>query len=96
MIEMRQLLRIVAIVETVSNGSILRGGDVVVDLQVSCPANINNANVPEAMFGVTPTLEDDFAVKSYFPTGGIEEYFVGSCWSGWEDCGPCKHLVVVC
>jgi hypothetical protein len=32
MLEMRQLLCIVAIVETVSNGSSLRGGDVIVDL----------------------------------------------------------------
>jgi hypothetical protein len=75
MIEMHQLLRIVAIVETVSNGSSLRGGDVVIDLQVDCPAIINNANTPEAMFGVTPPLEDDFAIKSYFATGGVEEYF---------------------
>jgi hypothetical protein len=75
---MHQLLRIVAIVETVHNGSSLRGGDVVIDLQVGCPAIINDAYTPEAMFGVTPPLEDDFAVKSYFPTGGVEEYFATS------------------
>ncbi len=83
MIETRQLLRIVAIVETVRNGSSLRGGDVVIDLQVSCPAIINNVNTPEAMFGVTPNLEDDFAIKSYFATGGVEEYFATSIA---EDC----------
>ena len=60
---MRQLLRIVTIVETGSNGRILRGGDVVINLQVGRPAIINNANVPEAMFGVMPPLEDDFAIK---------------------------------
>jgi hypothetical protein len=27
------------------------------------------------MFGVTLPSEDDFAIKSYFATGGIEEYF---------------------
>jgi hypothetical protein len=75
---MHQLLRIVAIVETVHNGSSLRGGDAVIDLQVGCPAIINDANVPEAMFGVTPPLEDDLAVKSYFATSGVEEYFTTS------------------
>ena len=75
MIETRQLLCIVATVETVHDGSSLRGGDVVIDLQVGRPAIINNANTPEAMFGVMPPSEDDFAIKSYFATGGIEEYF---------------------
>ena len=75
MIEMCQLLQIVTIIETVHNGSSLRGGDVVIDLQVSRPGIINNANAPEAMFGVTPASEDDFAIKSYFATGGVEEYF---------------------
>jgi hypothetical protein len=70
---MGQLLHIVTIVETVSNGSSLRGGDIVVDHQVGHPAIINNANAPEAMFGVMPPLEDDFAIKSYFATGGVEE-----------------------
>ncbi len=83
MIETRQLLRIVAIIETVSNNSSLRSGDVVVDLQVGSPAIINDANMPEVMFGVTPPLEDDFAVKNYFTTGGIEEYFATSIV---EDC----------
>ncbi len=72
---MHQLLRIVAIVETVHDGSSLRCGDVVIDLQVGPPAIINNANVPEAMFGVTPPSEDDFAIKSYFATNVIKEYF---------------------
>ncbi len=77
------MLCIVAIVETVHNGSSLRGGDVVIDLQVGHPAIIYDANAPEAMFGVTPPLEDDFAFKSYFATGGIEEYFATSVA---EDC----------
>ncbi len=83
MIETRQLLRIVTTVENVSNGSSLRGGDVVINLQVGCPAIINNANMPEAMFGVLPPLEDDFAIKSYFATGVVEEYFATSVA---EDC----------
>ncbi len=70
---MRQLLRIVGIVETVRDCSSLRGGDVVIDLQGSCPAIINDANAPEEMFGVMPPLEADFAVKSYFATSGVEE-----------------------
>ncbi len=72
---MRQLLRIVAIIETVHNGSSLRSGDVVINLQVGSPVIINDANVPEAMFEVTPPLEDNFAIKSYFATSGVEEYF---------------------
>jgi hypothetical protein len=76
-------LRIVAIIETVCDSSSLRGGDVVINLQVGCPAIINNANAPEAMFGVTPSSEDAFAVKSYFSTGGIEEYFASGIA---EDC----------
>jgi hypothetical protein len=77
------LLCIVAIVETVHNGSGLRGGDVVIDLQVGPPAIINNANAPEAMFGVTPPSENDFAIKGYFATNGIEEYFATNIA---EDC----------
>ncbi len=80
---MHQLLHIVAIIETLCNGSSLRGGDAVIDLQVGCPGIINNANMPEAMFGVTPPLEDDVAIKSYFATGGVEEYFT-TCIA--EDC----------
>ncbi len=83
MIETRLLLHIVTIVETVHDGSGLRGGDFVIDLQVGCPAIINNVNAPEAIFGITPPLEDDFAVKSYFSTGGVEEYFTTSVA---EDC----------
>ncbi len=83
MIETHQLLHIVAIVETVRDSSSLRGGDIVIDLQVGCPAIINNTNAPEAMFGVTPPLEDDFTIKSYFTTGDIEEYFATSVA---EDC----------
>ena len=83
MIETHQLLRIVAIIETACNGSGLRGDDVVIDVQVGHPAIINNANAPEAMFGVTPPSEDDFTIKSYFATGGIEEYFTTGIT---EDC----------
>ncbi len=83
MIETHQLLCIVAIIETMRNGSSLRGGDIVINLQVGCPAIINNANAPEAMFGVTPPSEDDFGIKSYFATSGVEEYFANSIA---EDC----------
>jgi hypothetical protein len=79
-IETHQLLHIVAIVETLHDGSSLRGDDVVINLQVGRPAIINDANAPEAMFGVTPPLEDDFAIKSYFATGGIEEYLCVCFW----------------
>ncbi len=62
---MPQLLRIVAIIETVRDGSSLRSGDIVIILQVGCPSINNNANAPEAMFGVTPPLEDDFACNQW-------------------------------
>jgi hypothetical protein len=68
-------LCIVAIIETVCNSSGLRGGDVVIKLSICCPAIIDDANTSEAMLGVTPPLEDDFAIKSNFANGGIEEYF---------------------
>ncbi len=63
MIEACQLLHIVAIVETVCDGSGLRGGDILIDLQVGHPAIVNNANAPEAMLGVTPPSEDNFAIS---------------------------------
>ncbi len=53
----------------------MRGGDIVIDLQIGCVAIINNSNMPEAMLGVMPPSEDYFAIKSYFANGGIEEYF---------------------
>ncbi len=81
--EMRQLVRIVVIIETVRDGSSLWGDEVVIDLQVGRPAIINDTNAPEAIFGVMPPSEDDFAIKSYFATGGIEEYFAISVA---EDC----------
>ncbi len=83
MIETCQMLCIVAIVETVRGGSSLRGGDIAIDLQVGCPAISNDGNAPEVILGVTPPSEDDFAVKSYFATGGVEEYFATSVA---EDC----------
>jgi hypothetical protein len=74
---MRELLCIVTIVETMHNGSGLRGGDAVINLQIGCVAIVNDSNTPEEMLGITPPLEDDFAIKSNFATlGGIEEYFV--------------------
>ncbi len=72
---MCQLLCIVTILETVHDGSSLRGGDIVIDLQIDHPAIIDNANMPETMLGIMPHSEDDFAIKSYFATCGVEEYF---------------------
>ncbi len=62
MIESYQLLCIVTVVETVRNGGGLWGGVVVHDLDVSCPAIVNNTNPPEEMLGVVPSLEGDFTV----------------------------------
>ncbi len=49
MIELYQLLCVVTVVETVCNGGGLWGGVVVHDLDVGCPAIVNDTNPPEAM-----------------------------------------------
>jgi hypothetical protein len=56
MVESRQLLCVVTIVETVRYGVGLRGGFIVSDLAVGSPSVINDAHPPEAMSGVTPPL----------------------------------------
>jgi hypothetical protein len=82
-IETHQLLHIDAIVKTVRNGSDFKGGDAVINLQISCPAIVDNVDMPKAMLGVTPPSEDDFAIKSYFATSGIDKYCATSVA---EDC----------
>ncbi len=62
MVESDQLVCVVTVVETVRNGGGLRGGIIVHDLHVGCPSIVNNANPPEAMSGVVPPSEVDFAV----------------------------------
>ncbi len=62
MVESDQLLCVVTVVETVRDSSGLRGGIVVHDLHVSCPSIVDNVNPPEAISGLTPPSEDDFAV----------------------------------
>ena len=62
MVESDQLLFVVTVVETVRDGSGLRGGIIIHDLHVGCPSIVNNANPPEAILGVTPPSQDDFAV----------------------------------
>jgi hypothetical protein len=56
------LLCVVTVIESVRNGGGLRGGIVIHDLHVGCPSIVNNANPPEAMSGVVPPSEVDFAV----------------------------------
>jgi hypothetical protein len=72
---MHKLLCIVAIVETVCNGSGLRDGDVIIDPHIGHAAIVDDSNTPEAMLGVMPFSEDDFAIKSYFANGRVEQYF---------------------
>ncbi len=62
MVESDQLLCVVTVIETVRDSGRLRGGIVVHDLHVGCPSIVNNANPPEAISGVTPSSEDDFAI----------------------------------
>ncbi len=62
MIELYQLLCVVTVIETVCNSGGLWGGVVVHDLDVGCPAIVDNTNPPEAMSGVAPSSEDDFTV----------------------------------
>ncbi len=77
MVESRQLLCVVTIVETVRKGAGLRGGFVVSDLGVGSPSIINYAHPPEAMSGVAPPPEADFAIEGYFASGSMEEYLAG-------------------
>ncbi len=62
MVESDQLLCVVTVVENVCNGGGLRGGIIVHDLHVGFPSIVNDANPPEAISGVTPPSEDDFAI----------------------------------
>jgi hypothetical protein len=78
MVESDQLLCVVTVVETVRNSGRLRGGVVVHDLHVGCPSIIDDANLPEAILGVTTPLEDDFAIYHYFTAGSIKEYLTAS------------------
>jgi hypothetical protein len=60
-------------------------GVIIYDFDVSCPSIVDNANLPEAMSGVTPPPKDDFTVKCDFAAGGIEEYFptgIAEDWNG--------------
>ena len=63
MVEACELLRVVAVVEAVGSGGQWRGRGIVIrDLEVGCPPVVNDAYSPEAMLGVAPSAEDDFAI----------------------------------
>ena len=63
MVEACELLRVVTVVEAVGSGGRWRGcGGVICDLEVGCPPVVDDAYSPEAMLGVAPTAEDDFAI----------------------------------
>ncbi len=83
MVELRQLLCVVTIVETVRDGIRLWGGFVVSDLEVGSPSVVNNAHLPEAMLGVVPPSEDDFTIESYFASGSMEEYLASGITEDW-------------
>ena len=83
MVESLQLLCVVTIVETVRYGVGLRGGFIVSDLEVGSPSVVDNTHPPEAMLGVAPPLEDDFAVESYFASGSMEEYLASGITEDW-------------
>ncbi len=83
MVELRQLLCVVTIIETVHDGVGLQGEFVVSDLEVGSPSIVNNGHPPEAMSGVVPPSEDDFAVESYFASGSMEEYLASGIAEDW-------------
>jgi hypothetical protein len=69
-----KLLCVVAITETVDDGSGCIGIIVVGDTVIGCPTVVNDADMPEATVWVAPPLEDDHAVVSYFAASGVKEY----------------------
>jgi hypothetical protein len=78
MVELYKLLCVAAIVETVGN-SCGRVGVIVVGYTViDCSTIVNNLDMPEAMMLVTPPMEDDRAIVSYFASSGMEDNFTSS------------------
>jgi hypothetical protein len=44
------------------------GSGDVMDSKLSCPAVVNNLDLPQAILGVAPPLQDGFAIKGDFTT----------------------------
>jgi hypothetical protein len=63
-------------IDKLSGGSGSKGdeglGDVV-DGKLSCPAVIDNHDLPKAILGVAPPLQDGFAVEGDFATGFVKK-----------------------
>ncbi len=61
-----------------SSGSGSKGDDgsgSVVDGKLCCPAIVDSHDLPKAILGVAPPLQDGFAVEGYFATSFVKEYF---------------------
>jgi hypothetical protein len=50
------------------------GSGDVADGQLGCPAVVNDHDSPQAILGVAPPLQDDFAIKGDFTTCFVKEY----------------------
>jgi hypothetical protein len=60
-----------------SGGSGSKGGEgsgVVTDSKLGCPAVVDNHDLPKAVLGVAPPLQDGYAVKGDFATCFVKEY----------------------
>jgi hypothetical protein len=60
-----------------SSGSDREGDDGsgnIADGKFGCPAIIDNHDMPKAIFGVTPPLQDGFPVEGDFATSFVEKY----------------------
>ena len=73
MVKTDLLLHVVTIIQAVCDLCWWRGV-VVFDLDGGGPSVINYANSPEAMSGVSPSVQDDLTVECDFATSGVEEY----------------------
>ncbi len=50
------------------------GLGLIVDSKLSYPAFVNNLDLPKAILGVAPPLQDDLAIKCDFATCFVKKY----------------------
>ncbi len=74
---MSDLVGSIGIVGKLSSGSGSKGYDElgdIADSKLSCPAVIDNHDLPKVILGVTPPLQDGFVIKGDFATCFMKKY----------------------
>ncbi len=56
--------------------------DDIMDGKLSCPAVVDNHDLPKAILGVAPPLQDGFAVEGDFATGFVKKYLAACVAQG--------------